>query len=70
MCLEVIAHITRPGKIKEKNDVKFIVSHYCGTDVVFDITDLLREHQSSKVVQLDHLVLFCGYVWNVAIVGL
>ena len=40
MCPDVIAHITEAWQIKENTDVKFIVSQYCGTDVVFDITDL------------------------------
>ena len=57
MCPDSIAHVSAAWQIEEKTDVKFIVSHYCGTDVVFDITDLLHEHHSSKVVQLDHLVL-------------
>ena len=67
---DVVAHMNKASQIKEKTDVEFIVSHYCGTDVVFVFTDLLRYAIRAKSCNWIIWSLLCGYVVERASVGI
>ena len=58
MCLGHEGEVRQINSLGSRKELdEFIMSHYCGTDVIFDIMDLLHKHPLSNVEQRNYLVL-------------